>query len=43
MRDRRCHDLMVVGFTTAYAISAYHQKLGVRIMFMARCTRYNFM
>ena len=23
-RDRKCCDRMVVGFTTAYAISAYH-------------------
>jgi len=24
VRGRRCHDHMVVGFTTTYAISAYH-------------------
>jgi len=23
-RDRRCRDRMLVGFTTTYAISAYH-------------------
>ena len=42
--NRGCHghDCMVVGFTTTYAISAYHHwKLCVEIPLMARCTRYN--
>ena len=38
--DRRGHDRMVFGFTTTYAISAYHHwcVLWVRISIRARCT-----
>jgi hypothetical protein len=40
---RRCRDRMVVGFTTTYAISAYHH---YHCEFESRsggCTRYNSM
>jgi hypothetical protein len=30
LRDRRGRDRMVVGFTTTYAISAYHQCGGIK-------------
>ena len=37
-RGRRCRDRMVVGLTTTYAISAYHQMLWVQILIRAKCT-----
>ena len=33
-----CRNRMIVGFTTTFAISAYHQMLWVRISIRARCT-----
>ena len=37
--NKGCRDHMVVGFTTTYAISAYHEYSCE----VARCTRYNIM
>jgi hypothetical protein len=37
----RGRDLMAVGFTTTYAISAYHHKVVSLNPAQASCTRYN--
>ena len=34
---------MVIGFTTTYAISAYHHRRCVLKLAQVRCTRYNIM
>jgi hypothetical protein len=45
LRGRRCHDRMVFAFKTTYICNQCLSplKLWVRILLMARCTRYNIM